>query len=107
MGFAGDAEPLCVVPNLAAKAKGDKRLHLADEVEALRDLAQLSLRRPVDRGFVVNSALQRDILERVFKRILKASSRTKADAAAARLLSAPRSAVGSLARTSSHRPLHA
>ena len=62
------------VPNLAAKAKGDKRLHLADEVEALRDLAQLSLRRPVDRGFVVNATLQRDIWERVLKRVLKASA---------------------------------
>ncbi len=60
------------MPNLAAKPKGEKRLHLADEVEALRDIAQLSLRRPVDRGFVVNTQLQRDIWDRVFKRVLKA-----------------------------------
>jgi hypothetical protein len=59
------------VPNLGAKPKGEKRLFLADEVAALRDTAQLSLRRPVDRGFVVNTQLQRDIWDRVFKHLLK------------------------------------
>jgi actin-related protein 6 len=42
-------------------------------VAALRDVAQLALRRPVDRGFVVNTQLQRDIWERVFKHLLKVS----------------------------------
>ena len=60
------------VPNLGAKPKGDKRLHLGDEVEALRDHAALSVRRPVDRGFVVNTPLQRDIWDRIFSRVLKA-----------------------------------
>ena len=43
----------------------------------LRDVAQLALRRPVDRGFVVNTQLQRDIWERVFKHLLKVSERAK------------------------------
>jgi putative heme iron utilization protein len=67
------AHPARCVPNLAAKPKGEKRLLLADEVAALRDVAQLALRRPVDRGFVVNTQLQRDIWERVFKQLLKVS----------------------------------
>jgi Actin len=60
-----------VVPNLGAKPKGEKRLFIADEVATLGDTAQLSLRRPVDRGFVVNTQLQKDIWERVFKHLLK------------------------------------
>jgi len=75
---AAASRPRSCVPNLAAKAKGDTRLHLADEVEALRDQAQLSLRRPVERGFVVNVPLQRDLWERVFKRVLKARARAVA-----------------------------
>ena len=65
------AHPTRCVPNLAAKPKGEKRLLLADEVAGLRDVAQLALRRPVDRGFVVNTHLQRDIWERVFRHLLK------------------------------------
>lgn len=65
------AHPTRCVPNLAAKPKGEKRLLLADEVAGLRDVTQLALRRPVDRGFVVNTHLQRDIWERVFRHLLK------------------------------------
>lgn len=53
---------------------------MADEVTSLRDQAALSLRRPVDRGFVVNAALQRDIWERLFRHVLKASARRRSRA---------------------------
>lgn len=61
-----------MAPNCSAKPKGEQRLAVADEVAALRDQAALSLRRPVDRGFVVNPHLQRDIWDRLFRKVLKA-----------------------------------
>jgi hypothetical protein len=60
------------VPNCAAKPKGEKRLYVGEELEECRDISALALRRPVEKGFVVNGQLQRDIWDRVFKRTLKA-----------------------------------
>jgi hypothetical protein len=60
------------VPNCAAKPKGEKRLYVGDELEECRDISALALRRPVEKGFVVNGQLQRDIWERLFRRTLKA-----------------------------------
>jgi hypothetical protein len=64
--------PRSCVPNCVAKPKGEKRLYVGDELDELRDLSALVLRRPVDRGFAVNAQLQRDIWERLFRRTLQA-----------------------------------
>ena len=60
-----------VVPNCVAKPKGEKRSYIADEINQVKDISSLNLRRPVDRGYVVNWDLQRDILDHVFKKVLK------------------------------------
>ncbi|ACO64185.1 actin superfamily [Micromonas commoda] len=88
VGFAGDADPSrcaspaaslppdrCVVPNCVAKPKGEKRSYIADEINQVKDISSLNLRRPVDRGYVVNWDLQRDILDHVFKKVLKINPR--------------------------------
>ena len=63
------------VPNCTAKPKSEKRLYVGDEVDELRDISAVSIRRPVDRGFVVNLPLQKDIWERTLRRALKARAR--------------------------------
>jgi actin-related protein len=74
------------VPNCTAKPKSEKRLYVGDEVDELRDISAVSLRRPVDRGFLVNGPLEKDIWERTLRRTLKVrprfipSSRRKAAA---------------------------
>ena len=60
------------VPNCTAKPKSEKRLYVGDEVDELRDISAVSLRRPVDRGFLVNVPLQKDIWDRTLRRTLKA-----------------------------------
>ena len=63
------------MPNCTAKPKSEKRLYVGDEVDELRDISAVSIRRPVDRGFVVNLPLEKDIWERTLRRTLKARSR--------------------------------
>ena len=63
------------MPNCVAKPKGEKRSYIADEINQVKDISSLNLRRPVDRGYVVNWDLQRDILDHVFKKVLKINPR--------------------------------
>jgi len=60
-----------VVPNCVAKPKGDKRSYVCDEIHGVKDISSLNLRRPIDRGYVVNWDLQKDIWDHVFKKVLK------------------------------------
>jgi hypothetical protein len=50
-----------VVPNCVAKPKGEKRTYVCDEIHLIKDISSLNLRRPVDRGYVVNWDLQKEI----------------------------------------------
>ena len=70
------------VPNCTAKPKSEKRLYVGDEVDELRDISAVSIRRPVDRGFVVNLPLQKDIWERTLRRALKVRARFPSSRAA-------------------------
>lgn len=71
VGFAGDAEPMFVVPNCIAKPKGEKRSYICDEIAGIKDVSCLTLRRPVDRGYVVNWDLQTEIWAHVFGTLMK------------------------------------
>ncbi|CAI5463770.1 unnamed protein product [Closterium sp. Yama58-4] len=71
IGFGGEAEPVKVIPNFVAKAKGLKRPFVADLVDTCPDIKGLGVLRPVDRGYVVNWDLQQTIWDRAFSGILK------------------------------------
>ncbi|CAI5528908.1 unnamed protein product, partial [Closterium sp. Naga37s-1] len=71
IGFGGEAEPVKVIPNFVAKAKGLKRPFVADLVDTCPDIKGLGVLRPVDRGYVVKWDLQRTIWDRAFSGILK------------------------------------
>ena len=53
-----------VFPNASAKLKGERGAFVGEAMLGMKDVTALSLRRPVDRGFVVAWDLQREILAR-------------------------------------------
>lgn len=64
-----DPTPKCF-PNCTAKIKGEKHILVGESILKSRDISSLTLRRPVDRGYVVNWDLQRDIWARSLKKLL-------------------------------------
>lgn len=53
-----------VFPNCTGKIKGERKVLVGDEVLEVKDIASLTLRRPVDRGYVVAWDVQKDIWTR-------------------------------------------
>ncbi|WOK99904.1 actin-related protein 6 isoform X1 [Canna indica] len=71
-GFGGDRDPIAVVPNCLGRSSNSKRWLVADELHAAdADVASVSLRRPFDRGYLVNPDLQREVWERVLRTLLR------------------------------------
>ncbi|XP_078428006.1 actin-related protein 6 [Wolffia australiana] len=73
-GFAGEQDPVAVVPNCLGRPAGAKRQWLAaDQLLAPElDVTSLAVRRPSDRGYLINVDLQREIWDRVFRSLLRA-----------------------------------
>ena len=72
------ADAAVVVPHGVARAKaGSLTVNVvADEILGVTDINGLSVRRPVDRGYVVNWELERDVLARVFYDVLGVDTQT-------------------------------
>ena len=79
-----------VVPNCAARGKGEKHAYIADTLLSAHNVLQLSLRRPVDRcanpvftqsfrcitprrGCVVNWGLQKEVWNRLLRHVVYAN----------------------------------
>lgn len=71
IGFSREAVPRVISPNLTFKAKGDGRHLTGDALLARGDILSLNLRRPIDKGYLVNLDLQKEIWNKIFKSILK------------------------------------
>nr|CAD1823476.1 unnamed protein product [Ananas comosus var. bracteatus] len=83
-GFGGERDPAAVVPNClgrsssasssASAASSSKRPWLAADqlLAADADAAGVSLRRPVDRGYLINPDAERDVWDRVLRGLLRA-----------------------------------
>lgn len=54
-----------VIPNCIAR-DGRKKLYVASELEKCRDFGEIGFRRPVEKGFVVNWEMEKEIWEREF-----------------------------------------
>jgi hypothetical protein len=65
VGLAGDAQPRAVFQNAVAKGKGDSRLMLGSEIDETRYVNQLNIRRPFDRGYLINWGLESGIWSRM------------------------------------------
>ncbi|XP_058074404.1 actin-related protein 6 [Magnolia sinica] len=78
-GIGGDRDPVAVVPNCIARSssssssssKHHPRWLVADQLlQSGTDPTSLSLRRPIDRGYLINPDLQRDIWDHILRSIL-------------------------------------
>lgn len=67
VGLAGESEPRRSFQNAAAKSKSEGKALLGDMLDSSRVITQLSLRRPFDRGYLVNWDLEAEIWTRAFK----------------------------------------
>lgn len=65
VGFAGHTNPQ-VFPNCTGRAKGVRQNLVGQQLLKGQDVSALKLRRPVDRGYVVNWDLEREIWNHAF-----------------------------------------
>ena len=70
MGVAGEDAPRKCFQNAMAKAKGDRNAILGDMIDTAKVITQLNVRRPFDRGYLVNWDLEIDLWTRGFKHFL-------------------------------------
>lgn len=72
-GFGGDRDPVAVVPNCVARqaSSSSKKYLIADQLLSPSvDITSMSIRRPFDRGYLINVDLQREIWDRVLRGVL-------------------------------------
>lgn len=67
--------PRRIIPNCVARVKGERAAFVADALLAQSDVSGLSVRRPVDRGQVVNWDLEREIWQRILSHVLRVRPR--------------------------------
>ncbi|XP_051132267.1 actin-related protein 6 [Andrographis paniculata] len=71
-GFGGERDPTCVVPNCTARPLSSKKWLIADQLlSPTEDLTSATLRRPIDRGHLINPDLQSSIWAHLFTTLLK------------------------------------
>ncbi|CAM0901773.1 unnamed protein product [Alopecurus aequalis] len=73
-GFGGEKDPIAVVPNCIAKSPGTsaKKWLAADQLQAQDvDVTGMTLKRPIDRGYLINTEVQREVWERVLRTLLQ------------------------------------
>lgn len=67
MGLAGESAPRVVFQNAAAKCKGDNKFAFGSEIDQLRNINQLNVKRAHDRGYLVNWPLEVGIWSRMLE----------------------------------------
>ncbi|KAJ9538958.1 hypothetical protein OSB04_031691 [Centaurea solstitialis] len=71
-GIGGERDPTAVVPNCTARPLSSKKFLLADQLlSPSEDLTSAVLRRPFDRGYLINHDLQSTIWSHIFSSLLK------------------------------------
>ncbi|KAJ6810765.1 actin-like protein arp6 isoform X1 [Iris pallida] len=76
-GFGGDRDPVAVVPNCVARpsssaSSSSKKWLVADQLQSPdADLTSMSVRRPFDRGYLINPDLQKEVWDRVLRSSLR------------------------------------
>ncbi|KAF5183057.1 Actin-related protein [Thalictrum thalictroides] len=69
-GIGGDRGPSIVLPNCIGKPSSSKKFLLPDQLQSQDDLTSVSIRRPFDRGYLINTDLQKEIWSHLFKSLL-------------------------------------
>ncbi|XP_077211220.1 actin-related protein 6 isoform X2 [Tasmannia lanceolata] len=78
-GIGGDRDPIAVVPNCLGRtpssSSSKQKWLIADQLNSssttTTDLTSISLRRPFDRGYLINPDLQKEVWDRIFRSILR------------------------------------
>lgn len=58
-------EDCSVIPNCLAKSR-DNRVYVAAQVESCTDFGEMTFRRPVQKGYIVNWEVEREIWQKTF-----------------------------------------
>ncbi|KAL2479627.1 Actin-related protein 6 [Abeliophyllum distichum] len=76
-GMGGERDPSCVVPNCTARPPSSKKWLVADQLlSPAEDLTSATLRRPLDRGYLINPDLQSTLWAHLFTNLLKITPST-------------------------------
>lgn len=70
VGIGGEDAPRGVFQNAIAKFKGDSRVFVGREIDESRVINRMLLRRPFDRGYIVNWGLEQSIWARMLDRFI-------------------------------------
>lgn len=71
-GIGGERDPTYVVPNCTARPSSSKKWLVADQLlSPSEDLTSATLRRPFDRGHLINPDLQSSLWAHLFSNLLK------------------------------------
>lgn len=70
-GLGGDRDPSTIIPNCLYRPLSSKKwLHPSPTTSEPIDLTSAAVRRPIDRGYLINPDLQRDIWAHLFSSLL-------------------------------------
>ncbi|KAK9790567.1 hypothetical protein WJX73_008231 [Symbiochloris irregularis] len=75
VGLAGQSDPARILPNATGKVKGGPQLLIGDDIDAQADISSLSIRRPIEKGYVVNWKAQAQIIDRACRGVLPHSTK--------------------------------
>ncbi|KAL5697952.1 peptidylprolyl isomerase [Ranunculus cassubicifolius] len=70
-GIGGDRDPSIILPNCTGRPSSSKKYLLPDQLQSQPDLTSVSIRRPIDRGYLINTDLQKEIWSHMFKNLLR------------------------------------
>uniref|UniRef100_A0A5B7BSF2 Actin-related protein 6 n=1 Tax=Davidia involucrata TaxID=16924 RepID=A0A5B7BSF2_DAVIN len=71
-GIGGEREPAAVVPNCLGRPLSSKKWLIADQLHSpTEDLTSAAVRRPFDRGYLINPDLQREVWSHLFSTTLR------------------------------------
>ena len=66
VGFAGQPEPVKLMPNGLAKSKSEHKVFVGDQLSACQDFSALQYRNSLERGCLVNWDTQAEVWNRAF-----------------------------------------
>ena len=66
VGFAGQSEPVKLMPNGLAKSKSEHKVFIADQLDGCSDFSALQYRLSLERGCLVNWDTQAEVWARAF-----------------------------------------
>ncbi|XP_050214908.1 actin-related protein 6 [Mercurialis annua] len=74
-GHGGERDPVTIIPNCLYRPLSSKK-YLHPSPATTEDLTSAAIRRPIDRGYLINPDLQRDIWNHLFTSLLQITPST-------------------------------